>query len=171
MAYGDVTAAVDIEGVPCGIHQKMLRVQIFAAFGNDGKMPPNRDGKILQNHILTTDQGDALIAEPFSPVPSRPAGRGLCRVAALEYIFQNAVFVKASAGEKALSVYHDVFQVNAVYQAVGEVSMPVILDSHAGIYFRLFIIAAFPLLLLVGMADIGPGCGQDGPLLQEEVHV
>ena len=149
----------------------MIGQEVFTAFCNDGEMSPDGDGEILQHDIFAPYQSDALIAEPFLLMPSGIPGQRFLWVSALENILQHALLVKAAACEQTFPVNHDVFQIRTIDQAVGEIGMSVVLDSHIGIDLRFFVIAAFSLLLSVGMDNVRFGGRDHGALLQKKVHI
>ena len=172
MPHRHVPAAVYVEGVSGGVHQQMLRIQIFAAFGYDGEMAPYGNGKVLEDNVPAPDQSKAFVAEPFALMAPCLSVRGLRRIPALQDILQNAAFgVEAPSGKQPLTVDHDVFQIGPVHKTVGKVRMAVILYSHIGIGLRLVIITALPGLFFIGTADVCLCGGDDGAVFQIKVHI
>ena len=163
VADGNVLAAVDIVGIPVGVHDQVVDSHVPGALSDDGKVAAVQDADAVQHHILAAHQCNGLVAVPGGAVAPVGAVFGVGGVVARQHIDEGAGVVHVAAVDEALAVDHDVVLVGGVEQAVGKVGVAVVLETGVEVHFRLIVVSALAHhgLVAIPVVQVCPGSPDD----------
>ena len=171
VADGNVLAAVDIVGIPVGVHDQVVDSHVPGALSDDGKVAAVQDADAVQHHILAAHQCNGLVAVPGGAVAPVGAVFGVGGVVARQHIDEGAGVVHVAAVDEALAVDHDVVLVGGVEQAVGKVGVAVVLETGVEVHFRLIVVSALAHhgLVAIPVVQVCPGSPDDAVGVDAEV--
>ena len=171
VADGNVLGAIDVIGVPVGVHDQVVDGHVPGALSDDGKVAAVQDADAVQHHILAAHQCNGLVAVPGGAVAPVGAVFGVGGVVAGQHIDEGAGVVHVAAVDEALAVDHDVVLVGGVEQAVGKVGVAVVLETGVEVHFRLIVVSALAHhgLVAIPVVQVCPGSPDDAVGVDAEV--
>ena len=163
VADGNVLAAVDIVGIPVGVHDQVVDSHVPGALSDDGKVAAVQDADAVQHHILAAHQCNGLVAVPGGAVAPVGAVFGVGGVVAGQHIDEGTGVVHVAAVDETLAVDHDIVLVSGVEQAVGKVGVAVVLEPGIEVHFRLIVVSALAHhgLVAIPVVQVCPGSPDD----------